>query len=313
MGTLRSFMFHDVRDLKDTKYPKRYELKSFLQWDDFKERIRIISNRYKVISSDTALRLDLSQINGDYATLTFDDGLADHYEVYKYLNNLGLCATFLVPRAPIMDHKMIHSHKIQFLLASVDEKELVEYMLNDLGDYYGMSTKWKDGVWVEYSKSPWKDNWWSPEMVFVTNVLRKFPFEFPNTVYEYTDILFRKYVPQSEKEISEDLYLSERQLRVMAKQDCVTIGGHGDSSENLENMAYRSACNEIKKSCKFISKYSENIIFSYPNGGYNKFIKKAMENEGCKIAYTIEKKTITDLDEIDYLEFPRYDGAQVKL
>ena len=60
MGTLRNFMFHDVRDLKDTKYPKRYELKSFLSKDEFEYRIMQIANRYKIISSETALRLDLS-------------------------------------------------------------------------------------------------------------------------------------------------------------------------------------------------------------------------------------------------------------
>lgn len=98
----------------------------------------------------------------------------------------------------------------------------------------------------------------------------------------------------------------------MSKQDNVIIGGHGDSSENLISVNYPDNLKDIRKSCEFVKKYSDDLIFSYPNGGYNEIIKNALIKEGCKMAYTIEPKTITDLDTIDYLEFPRYDGAQIK-
>ena len=39
MGSIRAFMFHDIRDLEDTKYPERYKLKSFLRRNQFEFQI----------------------------------------------------------------------------------------------------------------------------------------------------------------------------------------------------------------------------------------------------------------------------------
>jgi peptidoglycan/xylan/chitin deacetylase (PgdA/CDA1 family) len=36
----------------------------------------------------------------DYAVLTFDDGLVDHFYVYQELKKLNVSGTFLVPTAP---------------------------------------------------------------------------------------------------------------------------------------------------------------------------------------------------------------------
>jgi hypothetical protein len=39
-------------------------------------------------------------------------------------------------------------------------------------------------------------------------------------------------------------------------------------------------------------------------------IKDYMSEIDCFISYTIKPTTITELDDIDYLEFPRYDSPQ---
>ena len=46
MSTIRAFMFHDVRDLTETKFPTRYNLKSFLDKTQFLHQLDFINNKY---------------------------------------------------------------------------------------------------------------------------------------------------------------------------------------------------------------------------------------------------------------------------
>ncbi len=295
--TVRAFMFHDVRDLSETNYPERYKLKSFLRKKDFEFQIEHILNRYEVIRSD-----ELNKINyddgKDYAVLTFDDGLFDHYYVYKYLKSKNISGTFLIPKLPVTTGKMIPTNKIQFILSVCDEKELASEILSCFED--------KDEIWSKYSKTKWKNNWWSKEMIFITNILRNHKTNDFNN-YEYMDFLFEKYVHSNEFEFSKDFYLNLEQIDEMSNNNMV-IGGHGNTSENLlliDDYEY-----DIKESFEFISKYSDKNIFSYPNGGYNDDIKEVMRRNNCDLSFTVNPMTITNLDHLDYLEFPRYDAPQ---
>lgn len=298
MATIRAFMFHDVRNLEDTKYPKRYSLKSFLNEDQFKFQIEFIRNKYKIISSYDVKKIDFENDDSNYATLTFDDGLSDHYKVFKYLNSLKISGTFLVPKMPIIEKRVMNTHKIQFILASMDENIIKDEILNIVDK--------KDEVWNEYSISKWKNNWWSKEMIFITNFLRKYNSDKINN-YEITDYLFKKFVTTDEFSFSKDFYLKKDQIEEMSNCGMV-IGGHGNISENLLLLSNYKL--DIDESKKFISNYSDEFIFSYPNGGYNDDIKEYMKSVDCSLSYTINHSTITELDDIDYLEFPRYDAPQ---
>ena len=61
---------------------------------------------------------------------------------------------------------MILSHKIQFILAAVDEKLLVNELLSNFVD--------GSIIYYKYSTSKWENNIWSKDMVFVTNFLRNY-------------------------------------------------------------------------------------------------------------------------------------------
>tara|TARA_B110000977_G_scaffold109315_1_gene142275 strand:+ start:16759 stop:17670 length:912 start_codon:yes stop_codon:yes gene_type:complete len=298
MSTIRAFMFHDVRDLNQTKFPSRYNLKSFLDKGQFQHQLGIINEKYKIVSSLDLPNIDLSSGNVDYAVLTFDDGLVDHFYVYQELKKLGVSGTFLVPTAPVLEQKMIHSHKIQFILASEDEKILTKEILTNFADAYDL--------WKKYSHTDWVDNWWSEEMIFITNFLRNHRTdEFDN--YEYTDYLFKKYVSKDIHSFASDFYLNLNQLEEMSYSNMV-IGGHGNSSDNLLLVDDVEA--DILKSHWFTGHFSDKFVFSYPNGGFNKEIKNIMKRYKCSLSYTIKPQTITNLDTVDYLEFPRYDSPQ---
>jgi len=298
MATIRAFMFHDIRNLENTKYPKRYELKSFLNEEQFKYQVNFIQNKYKIISSLDIKNIDIKNDNNDYAVLTFDDGLSDHFNVYKYLRSLNINGTFLIPKMPIIENKVMTSHKIQFILASVDERIIKDEILGLFDN--------KEKIWKEYSKTKWKNNWWSEEMIFITNFLRRYNDDNISNI-QLTNYLFDKYVTKDELKFSKNLYLNEKNIEEMSNNGMI-IGGHGNISENL--LLIKNYKEDIDESKKFISKYSNEFVFSYPNGGYNNDIKTHLNSINCSISYSINPYTITDLVDVDYLEFPRYDSPQ---
>jgi len=67
---------------------------------------------------------------------------------------------------------------------------------------------------------------------------------------------------------------------------------------------------DLKKSKEFISRFSDKFYFSYPNGGYDDNIKNFMREIGCSLSYTVNQLTLTELDDIDFLDMPRYDSPQ---
>lgn len=298
-ATLRTFMYHDIRNPEDTPFPNRYKLRSFLTEKQFLAQLKYISERYVIISSLDILKIDLKDFKSDLVVLTFDDGLKDHYQVYKWLKQYKFPATFFVPSKPILEHSIIKSHMIQFIIAACDEKELTKELLeNHEGEHY------QKMIWDKYSKSKWKNNWWTPEMTFLTNYMRD------TTICSERQIefLFLSYVHPSIEEFSKDLYLSKLELEEMSYNQYINIGGHGDTSINLLDTSYPDK--EVDKCAKFISKYSDTFTFSYPNGGFNDDIKDILDYNKCQLAFTVVPKTLTDLDDIDYLEMPRYDGPQ---
>ncbi len=298
MGTIRAFMFHDIRNLENTIYPERYNLKSFLNEEQFKFQVDKIRNKYKIVSSLDIKNIDIKNDNNDYAILTFDDGLSDHYNVYKYLKSLKLSGTFLVPKMSVVENKVMNTHKIQFILASTNEITIKDEILNLFDN--------KDEIWEEYSTTKWKKNWWSKEMIFITNFLRRYKDDKIDN-YQLTNYLFDKFVTKDEFNFSKDFYLNEKNIEEMSNNGMI-IGGHGDISENL--LLIDNYKLDIDESKKFISNYSNEFVFSYPNGGYNEDIKNYMNDIKCSISYTIKPYTITELDDLDYLEFPRYDSPQ---
>jgi len=282
------FMYHDIRD--DKKYPKRYNLKSFLTVNNFKKNLDFITNQYQVIRPSDIPNVDK---DGNYAILTFDDGLKDHYDITDVLLSYGVTGTFLIPTLPVTEGKMIHSHKIQFILASESEEKLINNIL------YGFENPVE--LYNHYSKTIIKNNWWNPEMIFITNFLRKHE----NGVM-ITDKLFNEIVTIDEKEFSSDLYLNENNIIEMVSSG-MDIGSHGYTSAILTNDNQKM---EIGSSIGFIRKYYDgDVMFSYPNGVYNDKTIELLKQHDCKYSFTTESASITNPN-INKLKLPRFDGPQ---
>lgn len=304
-GRAIAFMFHDVRDCIDEKYKRRYDLKSFLTVSQFEKQIKYIIDRYKVISSKQFFEMNEDEIDDEYAILTFDDGLLDHYtNVLPILTHYNISGTFLAPAGPVMENKIVHSHKIQFILACAEcEADLVCRIFDKLD----MTDAERLCTWHEFSVSNFKDSWWSNEMVFVTNFLRNYEKD----RYSIVDELFEEFVTSDQNKFNESFYLNEKHIEELVSSG-MEIGGHGYSSENLLRLDNRDREVDIMTSIDFVKSFMEDgfITFSYPNGAYDDSVIRTLKLSGCNISYTTEDKSIEQYDNIDYLRIPRFNTTE---
>ncbi len=283
------FMYHDIRNSKE--YKKRYDLKSFINVDDFKNHLDYITSNYEVIKT-----VDIpDNITSDKkcAVLTFDDGLKDHYDIVDILLDYKITGTFLIPTSPIINGEMIHSHKIQFIIACENEEIIKNSIFKMLDENI-------EKCYSQYSRSLVKDNWWTKDMIFITNFLR-----YHRNGKSITDRLFSEIVTNNEKSFCDNFYLNENNIKEMV--DCgMEIGGHGYKSDILNSVNMKS---EIDKSIDFISKYNNgyDMIYSYPNGIFNEDSVDYLKSKGCKFAYTTQNAAVYN---DDLLRIPRFDGPQ---
>ena len=288
-------MYHDIRDFSNTDYKSRIELKSFLTVDQFRSQLDYLIKNYRIISTNDLLDSD-NVCDDKCAILTFDDGLKDHYEVASILSDHNIKGTFLIPTVAIKDRLVIKSHKIQFILASENEMVLVDRIF----DYFNLSPLRSQVMWNKFSWSKWKDNWWTPEMVFITNILRNHEMG-----TQITDELFADLVTKDEEDFCGDFYLTESQVGDLVSSG-MEVGGHGYLSESLTLLDQEG---DIPKSLEYIKSFHNNdLVFSYPNGEYNDKTLSLMAQYGCKFSYTTVSKSITK--DFKNLEIPRFDGPR---
>ena len=286
---IKALMYHDIRNYSDSKYIERYKLKSFMTADQFKKQLRYLINNYNIINtSDIPKYLESNEKN---AILTFDDGLLDHYHVAKILSDFYVKGTFLLPAQAIRDRIVLRTHKIQFILSLINEKELSQRIISEYDD---------KTLWDKYSVSKWKDNWWSPEMVFVTNVLRYID---DGTV---TNKLFNDIVTKDEIGFCNEFYLSEKHINEMIDMGH-EIGGHGFTSHIYPLLLDQEE--DVKLTLQYLKKFIKgDISYSYPNGKYNETTLQVLKDYNCKYVYTTEKADIDKNGSL--LEIPRYDASQ---
>lgn len=130
-ATLTVVMYHYVRDLPRTRFPR---IKGLLT-EDFRRQVAALGQRYEMATLETALAF----VQGEYrpardlCLLTFDDGLKDHFtDVLPLLAERRLQGVFFIPTACVEETRVASVHKNHFLLAAVDFDEYRRAFLDEL-------------------------------------------------------------------------------------------------------------------------------------------------------------------------------------
>ena len=273
-------------------YVKNYSAKfpffNFLHKDNFIKQV----NYFK---KNELLKIDESFdyfLKSKHKTLlTFDDGLSDHYYVYKKLLKLKIKAIFFICSYPIIKKDFLGVHKIHLIFSKFNSSEIskaldllkVNINLDELNfkdkNYQIKNAKNKEQI----KKTKIK--------IYLNYSLRKNK--------KIIDKLFNHFFNKKmQKKIFKEFYLTRSQIKEIYKSGMI-IGAHSYSHKMLSYLNYNEQKLEIQKNISHLSKLLKEKItfFATPYGGkfsFNKNTIKILKKQKIKYIFDVNNKSFNN-------------------
>jgi peptidoglycan/xylan/chitin deacetylase (PgdA/CDA1 family) len=280
-------MYHYVRDLPKTQFPR---IKGMLT-DDFRAQVEDLSARHEMATLESALEF----LSGDYqpkrdlCLLTFDDGLADHYETAApILAEKGIQGLFFLITGCLAERRVAPVHMNHFLMAALPFEEYRARFLERLTERTGDTA--------------------GDAKIDAATAERTYPLDEPGVARfkylfnfkldaEARDAIVGELFTETlgdEGAFADQLYLSWEQGRRM--QDAgMALGGHTHRHRPLSALARAELEDDLAQCRKLLL---DNVgpqtvwPFSYPYGKRDSFTPAAIERlkaEGYDCSFTTEK------------------------
>ncbi|HOQ86548.1 MAG TPA: polysaccharide deacetylase family protein [Phycisphaerae bacterium] len=302
-------MYHYVRDLERSRFPR---IKG-LSLEAFRGQLDYLQRRHTVVTMEEvmfAVEGSPADLPDDAALLTFDDGFIDHYtNVLPLLDERGWQGSFFVPTRPLLEKKVLDTHKLHFILAAQPNTHAVFDEMLDLIDEYleRYDLLSADEYWERLAQPSRFD---PPEIVFIKRMLQT---ELPEPVRAaICDRLFSRYVTRDEEAFAAELYVSVDQLRIMQRLG-MHIGVHGETHSRLDRLGPECRQREIRSSLELLGRIgadTEAWSIAYPFGAHDEALRRQVRSAGAKIGLTTEVAR-ADLWRHDPLQLPRLDTNDV--
>jgi len=302
MSALTIVMYHYVRDLPRTRYP-RIKGRTI---EEFEKQLDHIEGEYTVTTTRAvieSLRPGGRPLPPRACLLTFDDGFIDHYDVvFPRLVARGLSASFYPPAMAIHGERVLDVHKIQFTLAvtadrDVDHEALKADVLRRIDPYRRdvgiLSNAELEAKYLESSLSPVGDR---PATAFIKRVLQK---GLPRAVRgEIVRALFDEHVGVADAVFARELYMDVAQLRTMV-QSGMEVGGHGVEHLWFDELGAEEARAEVSGTCDFLAEvYGKPPVdwaMCYPYGCHTPAALACVQEAGGVLGLTTQVGVVRDL------------------
>ena len=308
MNELTIVMYHYVREIKNSKYPK---IKG-LEFAGFKRQLDYLENNYKIIEAQKLL--DFTTDGKDFpknsCLLTFDDGYKDHIEyVLPELLKRKIQGSFFPSARSVIEWNMLDADYIHFILACCPNyRELID-LLNQLCLANGITEQELKSYWIKYAVATRFD---SKEMRYVKDTLQNLsPREVRINIIKK---LFKKYVNIESKKFSEELYMSFDDIKKLVNHG-MYVGGHGYNHLWMNKEPRKIQEKEINLTLEFLKNVGAPIkqwIMCYPFGAYNSETLSLLKEKDCSVGLTIKVglnqlnlNNLFDLLRFDTNDFPQ--------
>lgn len=301
-------MYHYVRSIKKSRFNK---IKG-LELSDFLNQLYYIQKNFTPICSKQvveALTVGAS-LPPNAILLTFDDGYIDHYHnVFRYLRDGGVVGCFFPPVKAICDTVVLDVHKIHYLLASTEKKDLIiEKIQNAMAEERSCWNLEPDDFYQKTYRVP--NRFDDADVNYIKRMLQvALPLPLRKKIL---DELFQFYVTVDEHAFSRELYMDEQQLKEMI---CcgMEVGVHGYNHIWLNQISSKEQEVEIDLSLRFLEHLgmgTSNWIMSYPYGGWNDSLVSLIAQKGCAFGLTADFG-VADLKNHNRYLFPRVDANDI--
>lgn len=293
-------MYHYVREIRNSKYPK---IKG-LEIDGFKRQLDYLENNYKIIEAEKLIDFALGEgeLPNKSCLLTFDDGYKDHIEyVLPELLKRKVQGSFFPPVKAVAEREMLDVNSIHFVLACCSDYGKLVCELNELCLANGVDKEDLKNHWNMYGVANRFD---AKEVIYVKRMLQHvLPKEMRNRI---TKSLFEKYVGTDIFDLADELYLSVDETKKLVESG-MYVGSHGYRHLWLDKESKKSQTNEIALSLNFLNKIgapTKDWIMCYPYGAYNRETLEVLKEKNCSVGLTT-KVGIAELDSVNLLELSR--------
>jgi len=281
-------MYHYVRDLPNTRYPKIKALRT----DQFELQLDHIARTYEVVALADVVQAAQGgpSLPQSACLLTFDDGLADHYEtVFPRLRSRSMPGAFFPPGLAIVERVLLDVHKIHFILAAAhDQRAVAASMLEQLDRMRERRALLPTAQELRAAYEH-EDRFDTPEVVLIKGALQ---FGLPaDARSELVDALFAAFVPDDEHELARELYLDVAQLRELVHSG-MAVGGHGWEHLWLGTLPRSQQAREIRKTVGLLEHVYESTpscwTMCYPYGSYDEHTLELVREHGGALGLTTQ-------------------------
>lgn len=304
MSKLYIFMYHYIRDLQHSRYPRIKGLDISL----FRQQVKEMINNFSVVTMEQVIDVleGNSELPEKALLLTFDDGYIDNYMyAFPILEEFGIQGSFFIPGKTFTTHQLLNVNKIHYILASANTYDLLEDVKKEM-DYYrgsmGFDYASTDELFNKYAVANRFD---TKEIIFIKRMLQTIlPERLRNIILSN---LFEKYVDVSEEQLAFELYMSKDQIRTM-KRHGMFIGIHGYDHYWLGNLEPEKMRQDISLALDALDEFidKKRWVMNYPYGNYNEDVLEYIRNRGACIGLTTNVK-IAEIGKDSALELPRLD------
>ena len=296
-------MYHYVRDLKYSRYPKIKGLDIKL----FKKQTQFFKNNYHFVRCEEVLeaRYTNQTLPKNSLLLTFDDGYIEHYtNVFPILKENHIQGLFSVPGQLIAEHKVLDVNKIHFILSSSSVDNILKLIFGYLDYYRGLEHCFPENQEL-YQKLAIANRFDSADVVFIKRLLQ---VELEECLRkQMIDCLFQDCVGVEERVFAQELYMKKDQIEFM-KREGMSFGIHGYTHDWLAFLEPQKVQADIEKALDvFDSVLDRNAwICCYPYGSYNETVVEIAKQFGAVAGLSTEVR-IANLDQDDIMHLPRMD------
>lgn len=293
-------MYHYVRPVKNSKYPK---LKA-LELQEFRNQIRWFKKNFDIIDFDDLTEiLNKNKISGKKKLiLTFDDGYKDHFKyVFPELKKNRIIGFFYPPTKVVENKIVLDVNKIHFILEKVEDKKKILDDINFLLKKYKCKSIYEMNINMNLLKSRYDD--------LETSLIKKLlQFLLPTKIRErIINNLLENYLNLSVRDFSKELYINSEELVEMYTNG-MHIGSHGEFHDRWGILPKNKQIQEINNSMNFFRKLNfdiKNLSVCYPYGSYSNDTLKIVKKAGFNFGLTTDVGLITNKNLNNKFIFPR--------
>jgi peptidoglycan/xylan/chitin deacetylase (PgdA/CDA1 family) len=302
MNEINIIMYHYIRPATDNKYPGI----KVLEFNAFKRQLDYLQESFTIISVDQILANinNKSALPKNACWLTFDDGYKDHYNyVLPELKKRKLQGSFFPPRNAVKNSEVLDVNSIHHILSKCKNISKLRVSLDRLCLETSIKSSELKHFWNKYGVP---NRWDNETTIYIKRMLQHvLPEENRNFI---TQKLFQEYVGVSQKELSNELYMSVSEVRKLVKEG-MHVGSHGSRHYWLDRITKENQRIDIQDSLEFLEDVgasTKNWVMCYPYGAYNSDTLSLVNSLGAKVGITCEVRK-ANLDTDNQLILPRFD------